>query len=62
MIRPCPPNGPRSLMRTTTLLPFLVLVTRTRVPSGSERCAAVIACLSKRSPDAVICDSPYHDA
>ena len=33
--------------------PFFGLVTRTRVPSGSVRCAAVSACLSNRSPDAV---------
>ncbi len=49
-------------MRTTTERPLRVFVTRTCVPSGSERCAAVIACLSKRSPEAVICASPYHVA
>ena len=36
-------NGPRSLMRTTTLLPVSTRVTRTRVPNGSVRWAAVIA-------------------
>ncbi len=30
-------NGPRSLMRTTTLSPLSTLVTRTRVPKGSVR-------------------------
>src|SRR5690606_32318450 len=34
-------NGPRSLMRTTTLLPFRTLVTLTCEPNGSVRCAAV---------------------
>jgi hypothetical protein len=35
-------NGPRSLMRTTTERPVRWFVTRTRIPNGSERCAAVI--------------------
>src|ERR1700677_4497747 len=34
-------NGPRSLMRTMTVCRFFKLVTRTSVPKGSERCAAV---------------------
>jgi hypothetical protein len=34
-------NGPRSLIRTVTLRPLLLFVTRTRVPKGSVRCAAV---------------------
>jgi len=34
-------NGPRSLTRTCTARPFSRLVTMTRVPSGSEGCAAV---------------------
>src|SRR5262249_19865887 len=41
MVRPRM-NGPRSLMRTTTELPFDRLVTRTRVPNGRVRCAAVM--------------------
>jgi hypothetical protein len=40
MIRP-PTKGPRSLMRTTTERPFDKFSTRTLVPNGSERCAAV---------------------
>src|SRR5262249_36521777 len=34
-------NGPRSLMRTTTLRPLRRLVTRTLLPNGSDGCAAV---------------------
>src|SRR5215468_5324248 len=34
-------NGPLSLISTTTDRPFRRLVTRTLVPNGSERCAAV---------------------
>ena len=34
-------NGPRSEIRTTTERPFAVFVTRTFVPSGRVRCAAV---------------------
>ena len=37
-------NGPRSLMRTTTDFPLCLLVTRTSVPNGSVRCAAVMRC------------------
>ncbi len=58
-------NGPRSLMRTTTERPFARFVTRARVPSGSERCAAVKPSASNRSPLAVRLPSrlaPYHDA
>lgn len=40
MTRPRP-NGPRSLIRTTTDRPFFELMMRTIVPNGSERCAAV---------------------
>jgi hypothetical protein len=43
----------RSLMRTTTERPLLTLVTRTRVPKGSDRCAAVLASMSNVSPLAV---------
>src|ERR1041384_2826252 len=43
-------NGPRSLIRTTTDLLFRVLVTRTMVPNGSLRCAAVSAPDETRSP------------
>jgi hypothetical protein len=46
-------NGPRSVIVTTTLLPLPRFVTRTRVPNGSVRCAAVSLCVSKRSPLAV---------
>src|SRR5690606_22573970 len=35
-------KGPRSLMRTTTLLPLRTLVTLTCAPQGSVRCAAVL--------------------
>ena len=34
-------NGPRSLIRTTTEWPLRLLVTRTLVPNGNVRCAAV---------------------
>ena len=36
-------NGPRSLMVTITERPFFLLVTRTLVPKGNVRCAAVRA-------------------
>ena len=39
-------NGPRSLTRTTTLLPVATLVTRAYDGSGSVGCAAVIAYMS----------------
>ncbi len=45
MTRPCR-NGPRSLTRTTTLLPVATLVTRAYDGSGSVGCAAVIAYMS----------------
>src|SRR5688500_13519004 len=40
ILRP-PANGPRSLIRTTTVRPWLRFSTRTIVPNGSERGAAV---------------------
>jgi len=43
-------QGPRSLMRTVT---HLLWQTRTRVPNGNRRWAAVIAEQSTRSPFAV---------
>ncbi|OBX20506.1 hypothetical protein A9995_01985 [Erythrobacter sp. QSSC1-22B] len=46
-------NGPRSLIRTVTALPLRGSVTRTSLPNGRVRCAAVSACMSKRSPLAV---------
>src|SRR6266404_5400755 len=55
--------GPRSLILTTTARPLLRSVTRTRVPNGSVRCAAVRACTLKYSPLAVLCPAwrpPYH--
>src|SRR5437870_6583648 len=60
-----PANGPRSLMRTSTERPLSKLVTRTRVPSGSVRCAAVSAFMSYASPLAVglpWCWRPYQEA
>lgn len=38
-----PAYGPRSLIRTTTERPLLLFVTRTFVPKGSVRWAAVSA-------------------
>ena len=52
-------------MRSSTQRPLRVLVTRTRVPMGKVRCAAVSLCLLKRSPEAVALpcqSSPYHVA
>src|SRR6185437_2020327 len=46
-------NGPRSFTTTTTLRWFSRLVTRTRVPNGSVRCAMVSAAGSNGSPLAV---------
>ena len=46
-------KGPRSLIVTTTVFPFLRLVTRTLVPKGNERCAAVSVWLLMRAPLAV---------
>jgi hypothetical protein len=43
-------KGPRSLIRTVTDWPFFRLVTRTLVPNGSVRCAAVNAFEPTRSP------------
>ena len=53
MMRPLT-KGPRSFTRTTTVLPFWVLVTFTRVPKGRLRWAAVSLPWSKRSPLAVL--------
>ncbi len=39
-------NGPRSVMRTSTSRPLTRLCTRTQVPNGSVRWAAVKACMS----------------
>jgi len=47
-------NGPRSLMRTTTVRPLRRLVTRTIVPNGKVRCAAVSFSDTKRSPLEVV--------
>lgn len=46
-------NGPRSLIRTTTERPLRRLVTRTIVPNGSVRCAAVMPLALAVSPLAV---------
>ena len=48
-----PWNGPRSLTRTTTLRPLRTLVTRSRVPKGNRRWAAVKASGLNRAPLAV---------
>src|SRR6202030_122974 len=53
MMRPLV-NGPRSLMRTMTVRPLRWLVTRTMVPNGSVRCAAVSLPGEKVSPFAVL--------
>src|SRR4029079_4552079 len=55
-------NGPRSLMRTTTLRPLFLLVTLSFVPKGNVRCAAVIADGFMRSPEAVRECSAYQEA
>jgi hypothetical protein len=52
MMRPGTP-GPRSLIFTTTDRPFFRFVTRTWLPNGSVRCAAVNSLSSKGSPLAV---------
>src|SRR5436190_12480107 len=52
-------------MRTTIERPLARFVTRARVPSGSERCAAVNSPGLKRSPLAVVVPLdplPYQDA
>ena len=51
MIRPRT-NGPRSVIFTTADSLFVKLVTRTIVPIGSVRCAAVIAFWSYTVPSA----------
>lgn len=64
MIRPLP-KGPRSLIRTSTDLPFARWVTVTTLPQGSVGCAAVNLFWSKSSPLAVrlpLCLAPYHVA
>src|SRR5580658_796875 len=53
MMRPLV-NGPRSLMRTMTVRPLRRLVTRTMVPNGSVRCAAVSLDGENVSPFAVL--------
>ena len=55
-------NGPRSLMRTTTDLPFFGLVTLSLVPNGRVLCAAVKLAGFMRSPFAVLEVNAYHDA
>jgi hypothetical protein len=58
-------NGPRSVIRTSTLRPLVTFVTRTRVPNGSVRWAAVNWAGSNTSPLAVrrpANPGPYHDA
>ncbi len=58
-------NGPRSLRRTTTLLPLLRLVTRAYAGSGSVLCAAVMPYMSYDSPMDVLSPwkvGPYQDA
>ncbi len=52
MIRPRT-NGPRSVIVTTTLLPLLP-ITRTLLPNGSERCAAVSSRSRNGRPLAVL--------
>src|ERR1044072_7971612 len=47
-------NGPRSLMRTTTLLPLSRLVPRAYVGSGSVLCAALNAYMSYGSSEEVM--------
>lgn len=62
MIRPRT-NGPRSSMRTITERPVSRSVTRTRVPNGRLRCAAIRLRDVSRSPSAVRCSAgQYHDA
>jgi hypothetical protein len=46
--------GPRSLTRSSTLLPLALLVTLTFVPNGKVLCAIVSASGLKRSPLAVL--------
>jgi len=52
MIRPLL-KGPRSFIRTMTVRPLRKLVTRTIVPKGRERCAAVSFPGANNSPLAV---------
>src|SRR5580692_11317929 len=53
MMRPCT-NGPRSVIFTTTDSLLARFVTRTIVPIGNVRCAAVIAFWSYTSPSALL--------
>ena len=46
-------KGPRSLIRTTIERPVRRFVTRTRVPNGNDRCAAVMPRAWAYSPFAV---------
>lgn len=58
-------TGPRSVIRTTTDRPVERSVTRTRVPNGSDGCAAVSAAGSSGSPSAMRVwpgSRVYHDA
>src|SRR5947207_7435325 len=55
-------NGPRSLMRTTTLRPLFLLVTLSLVPNGKLRWAAVNAAGFMRSPEAVLECRAYQEA
>jgi len=58
-------KGPRSLTRTSVDRLLSRLITRRRVPKGSERCAAVSWFMSKSSPLAVRlpwCWVPYQEA
>jgi len=55
-------KGPRSLTRTTTLLPLCLLVTRSRVPKARERWAAVSVEAFIRSPEAVLEWAAYQEA
>ena len=63
MIRPRT-KGPRSVIVTLTDFPLLVWVTRTLVPNGSVRCAAVKAWSVNLVPLAVLvlCLVEYTDA
>lgn len=47
-------KGPRSLMRTVTVLPLARFTKRTFVPNGRDLCAAVSPFGLKRSPEAVL--------
>src|SRR3954452_23445303 len=58
-------EGAGALMRNETERPVFSLTTRTLVPNGRLLCAAVMACVLKRSPLAVLRPwnpGPYQDA